>query len=84
MRTYAILSCVLPCTQAERENRSIFLNFLIARLPAPRKEYLSPTQALLILAVVGALLGDSNQAFQEDLGPAPVVSTPSDRRSLHG
>ena len=41
VRTYAFLSCVLPYTNAEWEKRSIFLNFLIARLPAPQEEDLS-------------------------------------------
>ena len=41
VRTYAFLSCVLPYTSAEWEKRSIFLNFLIAKLPAPREEDLS-------------------------------------------
>ena len=41
VRTYAFLSCVLPYTNAEWEKRSIFLNFLIAKLPAPREEDLS-------------------------------------------
>ena len=39
--TYAFLSCVLPYTNAEWEKRSIFLNFLIGRLPAPREKDLS-------------------------------------------
>ena len=41
VRTCAFLSCVLPYTNAEWEKRSIFLNFLIAKLPAPREEDLS-------------------------------------------
>ena len=41
VRTYAFLSCVLPYTNAAWEKRSIFLNFLIAKLPAPREEDLS-------------------------------------------
>ena len=41
VRTYAFLSCVLPYTNAEWEKRSIFLNFLIGKLPAPREEDLS-------------------------------------------
>ena len=36
-----ILSCVLPYTNAEWEKRSIFLNFLISKLPAPAEEDLS-------------------------------------------
>ncbi len=38
VRIYAFLSCVLPYTNAEWEKRSIFLNFLIAKLPAPQEE----------------------------------------------
>ena len=41
VRTYAFLSCVLPYTNAKWEKRSIFLNFLIAKLPAPQEEDLS-------------------------------------------
>ena len=41
VRTYAFLSCVLPYTNAEWEKRSIFLNFLTPKLPAPRDEDLS-------------------------------------------
>ena len=41
VRTYGFLSCVLPYTNAEWEKRSIFLNFLISKLPAPDDEDLS-------------------------------------------
>ena len=41
VRTYAFLSSVLPYTNATWEKRSIFLNFLIPKLPAPREEDLS-------------------------------------------
>ena len=41
VRTYGFLSCVLPYTNAGWEERSIFLNFLISRLPAPDDEDLS-------------------------------------------
>ena len=41
VRTYGFLSCVLPYTNAEWEKRSIFLNFLILKLPAPEEEDLS-------------------------------------------
>jgi type I restriction enzyme R subunit len=40
-RTYGFLSSVLPYTNAEWEKRSIFLNFLISKLPAPVEEDLS-------------------------------------------
>ena len=41
VRTYGFLSCVLPYTNAEWKKRSIFLNFLISRFPAPDDEDLS-------------------------------------------
>ena len=40
-RTYGFLSSVLPYTNAGWEKRSIFLNFLISKLPAPEEEDLS-------------------------------------------
>ena len=41
VRTYAFLSSVLPYTNAAWEKRSIFLNNLIRKLPAPQEEDLS-------------------------------------------
>ena len=41
VRTYGFLSCILPYTNAEWEKRSIFLNFLISKLPAPDDDDLS-------------------------------------------
>ena len=41
VRTYAFLSSVLPYTNAAWEKRSIFLNFLIPKLPAPQEGDLS-------------------------------------------
>jgi len=41
VRAYNFLSCVLPWTNAAWEQRSIFLNFLIPKLPAPQEEDLS-------------------------------------------
>ena len=40
-RTYGFLSSVLPYSNAGWEKRSIFLNFLISKLPSPREEDLS-------------------------------------------
>lgn len=40
-RTYNFLSLILPYTRAEWEKLSIFLNFLIPKLPAPTEEDLS-------------------------------------------
>ena len=36
--TYAFLPCILPYTSAAWEKRSIFLTFLIPKLPAPKEE----------------------------------------------
>jgi type I restriction enzyme R subunit len=40
-RSYAFLSAILPYTNAEWEKLSIFLNFLVPKLPAPKEEDLS-------------------------------------------
>lgn len=40
-RTYNFLASILPYTNADWEKLSIFLNFLIPKLPAPREEDLS-------------------------------------------
>lgn len=41
IRTYGFLSSVLPYSNAGWEKRSIFLNFLVSKLPAPVEEDLS-------------------------------------------
>jgi len=41
VRTYSFLASILPYTYAEWEKLSIFLNFLIPKLPAPKEEDLS-------------------------------------------
>jgi type I restriction enzyme R subunit len=40
-RTYSFLASILPYTNAEWEKLSIFLNFLVPKLPAPKEEDLS-------------------------------------------
>jgi type I restriction enzyme R subunit len=40
-RTYGFLASILPYTNADWERLSIFLNFLIPKLPAPKEEDLS-------------------------------------------
>jgi type I restriction enzyme R subunit len=40
-RTYAFLAAILPYTNAEWEKLSIFLEFLVPKLPAPQEEDLS-------------------------------------------
>ncbi|MEW6260727.1 MAG: DEAD/DEAH box helicase family protein, partial [Thermodesulfobacteriota bacterium] len=41
LRTYSFLASILPYTNAEWEKLSIFLNFLLPKLPAPKEEDLS-------------------------------------------
>lgn len=41
LRTYNFLSSILPYTNAQWEKLSIFLNFLVPKLPAPKEEDLS-------------------------------------------
>ncbi|EJW10758.1 Type I restriction-modification system, restriction subunit R [Rhodovulum sp. PH10] len=41
VRTYGFLSTILPYTNAEWEKLSIFLSFLVPKLPAPKEEDLS-------------------------------------------
>ena len=41
MRSYGFLSSILPYTNADWERLSIFLTFLIPKLPAPKEEDLS-------------------------------------------
>ena len=41
VRTYAFLSSILPYNNQDWEERSIFLNFLIPKLPSPVEEDLS-------------------------------------------
>ncbi len=41
VRTYGFLASILPYTNADWEKLSIFLNFLIPKLPAPKEEDLS-------------------------------------------
>jgi type I restriction enzyme R subunit len=41
VRTYGYLAAVLPYSYAEWEKRSIFLNFLVPKLPAPQEEDLA-------------------------------------------
>ena len=41
VRTYGFLSTVLPYTNAAWEKRSIFLNFLVSKLPSPKENDLS-------------------------------------------
>ena len=77
VRTYGFLSCVLPYTNAAWEKRSIFLNFLIPKLPAPQEEDLSKgildaidmdSYRVEKRAVQQILLSDDNAAIE----PVPL------------
>ena len=77
IRTYGFLSSVLPYSNAEWEKRSIFLNFLVPKLPAPEDPDLSK-------GILDAIDLDSyrieKQAMQKillpdeeaDIGPVPT------------
>jgi type I restriction enzyme R subunit len=41
VRTYGFLASILPYTNAEWEKLSVFLNFVVSKLPAPKEEDLS-------------------------------------------
>ena len=78
VRTYGFLSTVLPYTNSAWEKRSIFLNFLINKLPAPTEEDLSK-------GILDAIDMDSyrveKQAIQKILLPdedAEIDPVPSD------
>jgi len=83
VRTYAFLSSVLPYTNAAWEKRSIFLNFLVPKLPAPEEEDLSK-------GILDAIDMDSyrveKRAMQkiilpdEDAEIEPVSTTGGERR----
>ena len=67
VRTYAFLSCVLPYMNADWEKRSIFLNFLIAKLPAPKEEDLS--KGILDAIDMGQLHRIEKRAMQKIMLP---------------
>jgi len=77
VRTYGFLSSILPYANAEWEKLSIFLNFLIPKLPAPREDDF--TRGILeaidmdsyrneILATTKVTLPDENA----EIGPVPT------------
>jgi type I restriction enzyme R subunit len=77
VRTYDFLSSVLPYTNADWEKLSIFLNFLVSKLPAPKEEDLSKGILEAIdmdsyraekKAAMKLTLADENA----EIGPVPV------------
>jgi type I restriction enzyme, R subunit len=77
-RTYAFLSAILPYTNASWEKLSIFLNFLIPKLPAPEETDLSKgilqaidmdSYRVEVKAAMKILLPDETG----NIGPVPVA-----------
>jgi type I restriction enzyme R subunit len=77
-RTYDFLASILPYTNADWEKLSIFLNFLIPKLPAPKEQDLAKGILEAIdmdsyrvekRAALKVLLPDDNS----EIGPVPVT-----------
>ena len=78
VRTYGFLATILPYTNAEWEKLSVFLNFLVSKLPAPVEEDLSK-------GILEAIDMDSYRAEKQaamkirlpdedaEIGPVPVA-----------
>lgn len=80
-RTYSFLSSVLPYTNAEWEKLSVFLNFLVPKLPAPIEEDLSKgilqvidmdSYRAEVKAQMAIVLPDEGG----EVGPVPTSGTP--------
>jgi type I restriction enzyme, R subunit len=76
-RTYQFLASILPYSNAGWETLSIFLNFLIPRLPAPREDDLS--RGILEAIDMDSYRVEKQKAIQvllpdedAEIGPAPV------------
>ncbi len=77
VRTYGFLSAILPYSNAGWEKLSIFLNFLIAKLPAPVEEDLS--RGILEVIDMDSYRAEVNTAMKlalpdedAEIGPVPV------------
>ena len=78
VRTYGFLSSILPYTNAEWEKRSIFLNFLIPKLPAPEEQDLS--KGILETIDMDSYRVEKQAAIQiqlpdadAEIGPVPTI-----------
>jgi len=78
VRTYAFIGMILPYTMREWEKLSIFLNFLIPKLPAPKEEDLSKgileaidmdSYRVEVKASLTVALPDANA----EIGPVPTT-----------
>jgi type I restriction enzyme, R subunit len=77
VRTYGFLAAILPYTNAEWEKLSIFLNFLIPKLPAPKEEDLS--KGLLETIDMDSYRAEKSAAMKiqlpdedREIGPVPT------------
>ncbi len=76
-RTYQFLAAILPYTHAEWEKLSIFLNFLVPKLPAPQDDDLS--KGLLETIDMDSYRAEAQEAFRmalpdqdAEIGPVPT------------
>lgn len=75
VRTYDFLASILPYTQIEWERRSIFLNLLIPKLPAPKEEDLA--QGILELINMDDYRVEKKAAMKLALPDADAVIDPA-------
>lgn len=78
VRTYGFLASILPYTNAEWEKLSIFLNFLILKLPAPKEEDLSKgiLETIDMDSYRAEIQASTNVALDDEdseLGPVPAT-----------
>jgi len=77
MRAYDFLASILPYTNAEWEKLSIFLNFLVPKLPAPQEEDLSRglLEAIDMDSYRAEVRGTLNLSLEDkdgEIGPVPT------------
>ncbi len=83
LRTYGFLSSILPYTNAEWEKLSIFLTFLVPKLPAPKEDDLS--RGILEAIDMDSYRAEKQAAMRiqlsdEDAEIAPVPATGGGRK----
>jgi type I restriction enzyme R subunit len=74
VRTYGFLSSILPYTNADWEKLSIFLNFLIPKLPAPEEQ--DPSKGILEAIDMDSYRVEKQAAIQIQLPDADAEIAP--------
>jgi type I restriction enzyme R subunit len=74
LRTYGFLSTILPYTVPDWEKRSIFLTFLVPKLPAPREE--DPTSSILDAIDLDSYGAEKHATLRIDLPDGSEELTP--------